>query len=291
MNYIGEVVTANNGQRMTLIAYRQYKDIDVQFEDGTIVTNKSYHHFKYGTIANPNCKISSNKICPKYKLGDILYDITGLPCKLVDISRRKFTVEHNGKIRTFSRTNMFSFHFYSSRYTASLKVGSCVTSKDGYKATIKDYISNCFLLHFEDDDSEFLESTSNVNSGNFFKNTVYGRVGQKYKREDNSYWTVIEVINKDLYKVSSVDGVELVTRKELKTGRKEEKTTIEYRYEYNGSYFKDLPSLLRSLNRIDEVEKIRAILKRYPHLSIYEVLDRSKEVSRGKKSKLQWGRV
>ena len=134
MNHIGEVITANNGQRMTLIAYRGYEDIDVQFDDGTIITNRSYQWFKKGGIRNPNYIRSKG-----YTISELMYD-------------------NKGK------------------------------------------------------------------------------------------------------KVSDL-----------------------YRYEYNGLYYKDLPSLLRDLNRIDELEKLRGILRRYPHLSIHEALERSKNTHKGKK--------
>ena len=39
---------------MTIIRYNLYNDIDVQFEDGTIVKNKSYDAFKKGAIKNNN---------------------------------------------------------------------------------------------------------------------------------------------------------------------------------------------------------------------------------------------
>lgn len=47
---IGEESISTNGQKMTIIAYRSSQDIDVQFEDGNIVKNKSYAHFKDGKI-------------------------------------------------------------------------------------------------------------------------------------------------------------------------------------------------------------------------------------------------
>ena len=34
-------------------------DIDVKFEDGTIVTNRNYQDFKSGEIRNPNVSLSS----------------------------------------------------------------------------------------------------------------------------------------------------------------------------------------------------------------------------------------
>jgi hypothetical protein len=53
---IGEKTVAHNGQEMEIIAYRHFNDIDVKFEDGTIVTNKNYQWFRKGYIRNPNYK-------------------------------------------------------------------------------------------------------------------------------------------------------------------------------------------------------------------------------------------
>lgn len=49
----GETNIANNGMKMTIIAYRKNNDIDIQFEDGTIVYNKQYGKFKTGNIRYP----------------------------------------------------------------------------------------------------------------------------------------------------------------------------------------------------------------------------------------------
>ena len=55
-NRTGEINIAKNGQTITIIGYRRNDDIDVQFEDGTIVKNKSYDNFKKGKIKFPNIK-------------------------------------------------------------------------------------------------------------------------------------------------------------------------------------------------------------------------------------------
>ena len=62
----GKINIATNGQKMTIIKYRKYSDIDVQFEDGTIVKHKNYGNFKKGTIQNPNF-ILPKKTRIKYK--------------------------------------------------------------------------------------------------------------------------------------------------------------------------------------------------------------------------------
>ncbi len=52
----------NNGQMAKCIAYRGYGDLDIQFEDGTIVSHKTKYNFLHGIIANPNTdKYSSRK--------------------------------------------------------------------------------------------------------------------------------------------------------------------------------------------------------------------------------------
>ena len=49
----GEVNYNNQGLKMTIITYRGCEDIDIQFEDGTIVYNKNYDNFKKGSIKYP----------------------------------------------------------------------------------------------------------------------------------------------------------------------------------------------------------------------------------------------
>ena len=56
--YLGDVKTMNNGMDAIVIKYRNYKDIDIEFEDGTVRKHVAYQTFKRGEIANPNLKIS-----------------------------------------------------------------------------------------------------------------------------------------------------------------------------------------------------------------------------------------
>ena len=50
---IGEIRYNNQNERMIIIAYRNANDIDIQFEDGVIVYNRSYDKFKIGRIKHP----------------------------------------------------------------------------------------------------------------------------------------------------------------------------------------------------------------------------------------------
>ena len=49
----GEVGVNNDGEKMVIIRYGNYADIDVQFADGTVVEHNQYSNFKSGKIKNP----------------------------------------------------------------------------------------------------------------------------------------------------------------------------------------------------------------------------------------------
>lgn len=51
---VGLTLKMKNGMNATCIAYRNGRDIDIQFEDGTIVYNKRKGNFVRGEIDNPN---------------------------------------------------------------------------------------------------------------------------------------------------------------------------------------------------------------------------------------------
>lgn len=51
---LGETRMMNCGMEATIIRYGKYSDIDVRFEDETIVEHRRYEHFKRGSITNPN---------------------------------------------------------------------------------------------------------------------------------------------------------------------------------------------------------------------------------------------
>lgn len=49
----GEVGYNNDGERMEIVRYGTRRDIDVQFDDGTILEHREYGNFKKGAIKNP----------------------------------------------------------------------------------------------------------------------------------------------------------------------------------------------------------------------------------------------
>ena len=59
---LGERRMMSCNQAATIIAYRSSKDIDVKFDDGTIVTNKRYSRFKEGYIKYPTSPVEEHKV-------------------------------------------------------------------------------------------------------------------------------------------------------------------------------------------------------------------------------------
>ena len=55
-NRLNETRVMNCGQKATIINYRNYHDMDIQFEDGTIVEHCSYGNYKRGGVFNPELR-------------------------------------------------------------------------------------------------------------------------------------------------------------------------------------------------------------------------------------------
>lgn len=59
--HIGETITTKSGFTCSIIAYRSYNDIDVQFSDGSIVEHRNYGAFLKGEIGYPNYRLPLEK--------------------------------------------------------------------------------------------------------------------------------------------------------------------------------------------------------------------------------------
>lgn len=72
---LGETAINNDGDKMTIVAYRNASDIDVLFENGEIAKHKKYSWFRQGKIRNPQVyKDFDNRVGErrKNKQGDIM---------------------------------------------------------------------------------------------------------------------------------------------------------------------------------------------------------------------------
>lgn len=146
-NYIGKNIIATNGQLMTIINYRNYDDIDVQFEDGTIVTNKNYNSFKKGQIKNPNYitirknlsykinrnRIGETKISTK---GQKMTIIDYRNAQNIDVQFEDGTIVKNKALKDFKTGNIRNPNYLKSHFTRQTNYNN-----QGLKMVIIDYRS------------------------------------------------------------------------------------------------------------------------------------------------------
>lgn len=147
VNRIGEEIIANCGQKMKIIRYNSYEDIDVKFEDGTIVKNKSYNNFMNGAIQNPNYNLYANR------LGEENMSSCGLKMKIikyngsgdVDIQFEDGTIVKNKKYVAFVNGTIQHPNIYADRLGKE-NISSC-----GQKMKIVKYNSSRDIdIQFED---------------------------------------------------------------------------------------------------------------------------------------------
>lgn len=71
----GESKLNNQGERMTIIRYSNWNDVDIIFDDGVVITNRSYSGFKKGDIRHPIRYEESIAYYIECVLGINLYDV------------------------------------------------------------------------------------------------------------------------------------------------------------------------------------------------------------------------
>lgn len=153
---IGISKTANNGLAMTLIAYRKSYDIDVQFEDGTVVTNTTYTAFCKGAIRHPNYSSQIHK-AKTLHLGETITAKNGMIMTIIDYRGWgdidvQFEDGYIAKHRTYD--NFLSGDVANPNCTEARKnsyVGQQVRAKNGLMMTLQIYRSSVDVdVQFED---------------------------------------------------------------------------------------------------------------------------------------------
>ena len=155
---------------MTIIAYRNYADIDVQFEDGTIVKNREYAKFKIGQIRNLNVHIGETNVSKK---GQKMTIIGWSNCNHIDIKFEDGTIVKDKTYQQFKNGQITNPNFIA-------RVGEEKISKTGEKMTIIAYRGTYDIdVQFEDGTiisnrlySEFKKDR--IKNPNFYKNSKIG---------------------------------------------------------------------------------------------------------------------
>ena len=146
----GEVRRMNNGMMATIIGYRRSRDIDIQFEDGTILYHMYYDNFKKGYITNPNCKIKSktNRLEETRRMnnGMMATIITYRSCKDIDVKFEDGTIVYKKRYEHFKNGSIVN-----PNYIQYSKLGETRKMNNGMLATIITYRTSMDIdVQFED---------------------------------------------------------------------------------------------------------------------------------------------
>ena len=149
-NRVGETNIANNGMKMTIIAYRKSYDIDVQFEDGTIVEHKDYKRFKEGQISNMTHQKFKNQKMGKTNIANNGMKMTIIAyrsSKDIDVQFEDGTIVEHAKLVNFRRGNISN----TPKGIRTDRIGETNIANNGMKMTIIAYhSSNDIDVKFED---------------------------------------------------------------------------------------------------------------------------------------------
>lgn len=158
---IGEIHAMNCGMKATIIAYRSYRDIDVQFEDGTIRKNCYYACFQNGKIAHPDNAHLCVKKARSIRIGETLTMNCGMKATIIayrsskdiDVQFEDGTIQKNCVYNNFKRRSISNlYHSYTTGENAlQERLGETRTMKCGMKATIINYVNSQNIdIQFED---------------------------------------------------------------------------------------------------------------------------------------------
>ena len=202
----GEVVRANNGQMMKIIAYRRYDDIDIQFEDGTVVYNKEYASFKEGSISNPNFR---NKRQVTY-VGKTAYSSkNGLMTIVayrsntdIDIQFEDGTIVRGKTLSSFRRG-----YITNPNNTKCNCIGmTSIHEKTGQKMTIIDWRSNTDIdIKFEDGTVVYNKSFTNFKKGQIL-HSKFDRTGETGIANNGLKMKIVDYVDNRNLTVEFEDG-------------------------------------------------------------------------------------
>ena len=203
---VGEVSTANNGMKMKIIEYRSYNDVDIQFEDGTVVTNKSYGSFKKGLISNPLFSGFETRV------GETAIATNGMKMKIieyrsysdVDIQFEDGTVVTNKNYNNF-KSGAISNPLFSG---FEIRVGEIVIANNGMKMKIVEYRNaNDIDVQFENGVIVKNKSYANFRKGQIGLACSEGREGEEKVANNGMKMKIIAYKNADDIDVQFEDGI------------------------------------------------------------------------------------
>ncbi len=179
----GETNVNRQGLKMTIVAYRAGRDIDVQFEDGAVSSHRHYTDFIKGLIRHPTTAKVPHDLS---RVGMSTTNHQGLKMTIVayvgsqdvDVQFEDGSIIRHQTYANFIKGNTSNPNYHSPRLRAD-RIGESNIANNGMRMTIIEY------KHTDDITVQFEDGTikSGVRYGSFKKGEVYpgkvNRVGKE----------------------------------------------------------------------------------------------------------------
>ena len=205
---VGESAINSNGNKMTLVEYRNANDIDVQFEDGTVVQHKKYSHFKKGRI--------SNRITDKEsRIGEVVIATNGQKMTImayrksddIDIQFEDGTIIYHKTYKSFLAGKIKNINYNKYDELKKKRIGETVVANNGQTITIIEYRNaNDIDVQFEDGTIVRNKCYENFKKGLISVNKKINRVGETILATNGQKMTIIEYRNSNDIDVQFEDG-------------------------------------------------------------------------------------
>lgn len=235
----GEVTKSSSGMLMKIIAFRRSDDIDVQFEDGSVATNKTYTNFKKGNIKPPINKVGEVN---RAKNGMLMEIIAYRNCNDIDIRFEDGAIVRNRSYRKFKdgKVGHPDKFGYNKERDAEIRVGEENVNKKGEHLKIICYRNS------KDIDVQFEDGT--ILKGKSYDNFKKGLILKPVDLKENRVGE--ESISKEGMKMKIINY-----RGATDIDVKFEDGTILY-----GKTYYNFKNGLLSVNSLDKYEKANARL-------------------------------
>lgn len=222
---VGETNIATNGQKMTILKYRKNTDIDVVFEDGTVVVGKTYLNFKNGNIKNPNCTLADLMVGTESMSaeGELVKIAEYSNARNISVTFSKSNVTKKTDMRTFRKKQLKKA---TGNSLADKRIGETSIATNGQKMTIVAY-RNANDIDVEFEDQTLVTNTrydrfkcgyiknpdSATPKNKHNKSLGYARVGEESIATNGQKMTILKYKNHQCVDVIFDDGT-IVTGKQ-----------------------------------------------------------------------------
>lgn len=140
--HVGETNVNKNGETMTIVAFRNLSDVDIKFEDGSILYNKMYSSFTNGTAVNPNLRVGEKRLAAN---GQVMTIVRYRKAIDLDIEFEDGTIVCGKSYNNFKKGYIENPNNVilglSPQEIVAMRTGLSYTNKDGIDMTIETYRS------------------------------------------------------------------------------------------------------------------------------------------------------